>query len=369
VGLTVTLFMAAALVAGPDRLTNPVFGFVYVWVWVGLVPVSLLLGPVWVTLNPFRTLHLLGCRLARADPDQTAVSLPNRLAVWPATAGLAAFAWLELVAPDRATIPVLLLWATLHTMTMLIGTLFAGPKWIAAADPFEVYATTLAALAPWGRDPTGRLEARSPLANLAALQPRPGMVAFVAILLGSTAFDGLSGSTWWYRQTAATPLPGILLATLTLTGCVMVVLATYTAATTLAGRLAPRPDRRRHRWAGLFVHTLVPIALGYITAHYLSLLLLEGQRVAINASDPLGRGWNLFGTAGREVDARIVNHPAVFATLQAGAVVVGHLLGAVAAHRRALTAFPGRAAVTAQLPLLVVMVGYTIAGLLLLFTE
>jgi hypothetical protein len=75
-GLAVAAFMTMALLLGEDRLTNPIFGFVYVWLWVGLVPISLLLGPVWRTLNPLRTLHLLGCRLLGIDPDYATGQLP-----------------------------------------------------------------------------------------------------------------------------------------------------------------------------------------------------------------------------------------------------------------------------------------------------
>ena len=68
-GLAAFLYAGMALVAGADRLTNPIFGFVYILVWVGLVPVSLLLGPVWRTLNPLRTLHLLACRAVAPQPE------------------------------------------------------------------------------------------------------------------------------------------------------------------------------------------------------------------------------------------------------------------------------------------------------------
>ncbi|MEZ5202261.1 MAG: hypothetical protein R2742_13595 [Micropruina glycogenica] len=45
-------WMALALWFGQDRVTNPIFGFVFVWLWVGVVPLSLLLGPVWQRANP-----------------------------------------------------------------------------------------------------------------------------------------------------------------------------------------------------------------------------------------------------------------------------------------------------------------------------
>jgi hypothetical protein len=69
----------------------------------------------------------------------------------------------------------------------------------------------------------------------------------------------------------------------------------------------------------LLVHTLVPIALGYVTAHDLTLLILEGQRVLLNASDPLDRGLDLFGTRGRRIDSTIVGYRGLIGLIQAGA--------------------------------------------------
>lgn len=366
IGLAVAAFMAAALLFGPDLLTNPIFGFLYVWVWVGLVPVSLLVGPIWATLNPFRTLHLIGCRLLRTDPTRGLFTLSRRVGIWPAVGGLASFVWLELIAPDRATIPTVLFWVALYSVTMLFGTVLFGQRWIGAADPFEVYAATVAKLSPWARGVTGPIVARPPLANLRTLDPKAGTVTFIAVLLASTGYDGFSNSAVWYQWAAQTPIPGRPLGTLALAGFIVVVLGSYTAAVVLAGRVAGRHHRKL---PGLFAHTLVPIALGYVAAHYLTLLILEGQRVFINISDPLGRGWNLFNTAERGVDMSIVNYPSLIGSLQVGAVVAGHILGAITAHRQAVNLFPRRAAIIGQVPLLTVMVGYTVAGLLLLFAE
>ena len=52
---------------------------------------------------------------------------------------------------------------------------------------------------------------------------------------------------------------------------------------------------REAAWA--FVHSLVPIAMVYVVAHYLTFLVFEGQAISYLASDPLGQGWDLFGTA------------------------------------------------------------------------
>jgi len=363
-GLAAFGFTCLALLFGVDRLTNPVFGIVYVWVWVGLVPLSLLLGPVWRTLNPLRTLHLLACRALRTDPAAGLVTLPKGVGVWPAVAGVFAFVWLELVEPDRATLIVVQAWLALYVVLGLFGALLFGNRWFAAADPFEVYASLMARLSPIGRRTDGAIVVRRPLENLDGHQPRPGLVALVAVLLGSTAYDGFSNSTAWISWAQNSDYPQTLLGTVMLAGFVLLVFVTYSGATVLAGRLSH--TSRRHL-PGLFAHSVVPIALGYVVAHYFTLFVLEGQRTAILASDPLSRGWNLFGTGLLAPDTGITNHTVAIAVTKVAAVVTGHVLGVVSAHDRAVALFPRRSALAGQIPLLVVMVGYTVGGLLLLF--
>lgn len=365
-GLAVAGWATWALLAGPDDLTNPIFGFVYVWLWIGLVPVSLVFGAVWPTLSPGRTLHLVVCRVLRTDPDEGAFSLPDWVGVWPGVVGLFGFVYLELVAPDRTTISVLLLAAAAYVAGLACGAVLFGQRWFAAADPFEVYAKLMARLSVWGRDPQGTIVLRSPLASLASFVPAPGTVAFVTVLIGSTAFDGLSNSTGWISWVQQQPLEPITVASYSLVALVAVAAATFVAAARLGGRLVRSPLAGE---PGVFVHALLPIALGYVTAHYLTLFVFEGQRTLALWSDPLGRGWNVFGTATVEVSYAFAAYPAVIATIQAGAVVLGHVAGIVAAHDRAVEVSPtGRAAVS-QAPMVLVMVGYTGLALLLLFAQ
>ncbi|MGI3783243.1 MAG: hypothetical protein ACRYG2_20965, partial [Janthinobacterium lividum] len=108
--LVLFAWVALALSAGRDLLTNPAFGFVFVWMWVGLVPLSILLGPFWRVVNPLRTLHRLLCAVARTDPREGLAELPTRVGRWPGALLLAAFTWLELVQPDRTTLPVIRVW-------------------------------------------------------------------------------------------------------------------------------------------------------------------------------------------------------------------------------------------------------------------
>ena len=365
-GLATFLYAMVALLFGVDRLTNPIFGFIYILVWVGLVPISLLFGPVWRTLNPLRTIHLLLSKLLRQPPSKGLLEFPSWVGLWPAALGIFAFAWLELVAPDRATIPVLQAWIALYVVITMFGAVLFGDRWFAQGDPFEAYATLMSRLSPWGRRTDGRLVARRPLENLDGLRPLPGLVGLVAALLGSTAYDGFSNSSAWIGWAQNQDISITWLGTAALIVFILFVLVTYSGATILAGRLS---DSSRTALPGLFAHSLVPIVFGYVVAHYLTLFILEGQRTLIYLSDPLSNGANVFGTGLLAVNTGITNHSATIAVVQVAAVVFGHLLGVVSAHDRAVALFPRAKALAGQIPLLVVMVGYTCGGLLLLFSS
>ncbi len=366
VGLAAFLYAMVALMFGVDRLTNPIFGFIYILVWVGLVPISILLGPVWRTLNPLRTIHLLLSRLLRQPPSKGLLELPAGVGLWPATLGIFAFTWLELVAPDRATIPVLQAWIALYVVITLFGAILFGDRWFAQGDPFEAYATLMSRLSPWGRRIDGALVVRRPLENLDGMKPRPGLVGLVAALLGSTAYDGFSNSSTWIGWAQNQDISMTWHGTVALIVFILFVLITYSGATVLAGRLS---DSSRTSLPGLFAHSLVPIAFGYVVAHYLTLFILEGQRTLIYLSDPLSNGANIFGTGLLAVNTGITNHSTTIAVIQVLAVVCGHILGVVSAHDRAVALFPRAKALIGQLPLLVVMVAYTCGGLLLLFSS
>ncbi|MDP9418362.1 MAG: hypothetical protein M3P48_11175 [Actinomycetota bacterium] len=372
-GLALTAYIGAAVLLGPDLATNPAPRAVYVLFWVGLVPLSVLFGPVWRRLNPLRTLHLLLSSALRVAPHEGLLPLPRRLGYWPAAVGLFAFVWLELVFPDPAALSVIRTWFALYAGGHLIASALYGQRWFDRGDAFEVWSDAFGRLSVLGRRRDGRLVVRNPLDGMASRGPAPGLVAVVSVLLGSTAYDGLSSDPGWVSrlQTSGSPT---LLGTVGLLGVVLAVAAVYVTATLVAswlsaGRTTGTADgRRRHGAPGEFAHTLVPIALGYLVAHYYSLLVLEGQRALIQLSDPLGTGADVLGIGDRRVSSAPAA-PTLVATIQVGAVVAGHVLGVVLAHDRAVRLFPpGRRTFAAQLPLLAAMVAFTLFGLGLLFT-
>ncbi len=247
---------------------------------------------------------------------------------------------------------------------MLVGGALFGSTFYDKADPFEVYSTLMSKLSVWARDDDGPLVVRSPLANLSTVDVRPGLVAVVAVLFGSTAFDSFRDSTPWVRFVQTTDLSSVLLNNLALVGFCVLVGLVFTAGTMATG---VEPGSSRTLLPDRFAHSIVPIVAGYIVAHYLTYLVEVGPQTLIQASDPLSNGSNLFGTAGWSVNYPISYHPTALATAKVLAVVLGHVVGVVAAHDRALAVLPDRHRITGQLPLLVAMVAFTIGGLYLLF--
>ena len=355
-------FLLAAVV-GRDLLTNPVFGMFYVWWWVGLVPASVLLGPVWRAISPVRTINALLARLLGSDPDRGLYAYPARLGHWPAALGLFSFVWLELVYPFSTELGPVRLWCSAYLALMLLGGALFGSTFYEKADPFEVYSSLCAKLSVWGRR-GGRLVVRSPLANLDTVSPQPGLVAVVGVLFGSTAFDSFRDSLGWIRYTQTSEVPTFALDNLALLAfCVGValLLAAGSAATGVG------PGTRRRELPPLFAHSVVPIIVGYIVAHYVNYLVEVGWDTLVLASDPLSTGANWLGTGNLDRITWLSDHPTFLASLKVVAVVAGHVVGVVAAHDRAVRILPRRHQVTGQLPMLVVMIAFTVGGLYLLF--
>lgn len=367
-GLLLFGYLTWALVAGPDLVTNPVFGVFYVLVWVGIVPFSLLFGRVVRALSPMRTLHLGLSRLTGGDPSAGIMSYPTWLGYWPAAIGLFGFVWQELVNPNEAYLGSLRLWLAVYAAVMLVGAAVFGDEWLARADPFEAYSSLVAHLSPWGRIADGTLVVRSPLANLDGLTPRPGLLAALAVLFGSTAFDSYKDSVQWTKfvATHATNVEGFN--TVALLVFCLVIGVTFEIAARSTGVDRSNPDAvRRRDLPGLLAPSLVPIVVGYMTAHYLSYFVEQGQTTVIQLSDPMVNGSNLLDTGNWSVDYWLSFHPPLLATVKVLAVVLGHVVGVIAAHDRAIRVLPPRHHVTGQLGMLIIMVAYTGTGLYLLF--
>jgi hypothetical protein len=363
-GFAFFAYVVWAAVAGPDLLLNPTFGVVYVLLWVGLVPMSLLFGPFYKAVSPMRTIHLAFTKLTGGHPDEGIARLPAWVGLWPAALGLLAFVWLELVYPGSTYLSPVRLWFAAYIAIAIVGAAVFGSEWLEKADPFEVYSTLVGHLSVFGRTADGTLVLRSPLGNLDGVPPWPGLVGVVSVLFGSTAFDSFKDSNEWLRFTQSVSMSSTVLDFIALLVFCAVVGVTFSAATMATG---VQEGYGRRTLPGRFAHSVVPIIVGYIVAHYLSYFVEVGQQTVVQLSDPLGKGWNLLGTADWTVSYWLSTHPTFLAILKVLSVVTGHVLGVIAAHDRAIKLLPKRHQLTGQLPLLFVMVFYTVTGLYLLF--
>ena len=359
------VLVLVALLGPPSSSDNPAPTWFFVWFWVGLVPISLLFGPVWRLCNPLRTISGVLSRWLN-EGDEEPRRLPRAFGYRPATLSLFAFVWLELVYPEPDLPLTVFVFILLYALVHVSGGVRYGPEWFERGDGFEVYSSLIARLSPLGRRSDGRLVIRNPLDGLAALRNEPELVPVIGVILGSTAFDGLTRTQVWEGLSEkATGLGYLLLGTAGLVGEIAFVIVSYSWANVVSERLAGANPSNPLALGGRFVHSLVPIGIGYTVAHYFSLFVFQGQAGYLLASDPLGWGWNILGTADLRIDYAVVGTSTI-ALVQVGAIVAGHVLAVVAAHDRAVEILPEGAKRRAQYPLLAVMVVYTMLGIALL---
>jgi hypothetical protein len=351
-------------VFGKDLLINPIFGIFYVWIWVGVPVASLLFGRVWEAISPFRLISAGIARVSGGHPDEGVLTYPTRLGYWPAALGLFAFVWMELVYTHNVDLSPVRLWCGVYLGLMIIGGALFGDTFFARADPFEVYSSLVAQVSVWGRR-DGRLVLRSPLANLDTTPAVPGLIGVVAVLFGSTAFDAFRDSSRWLTFIQGNGWSTYLQNNLGLIGfCLLagLVLGVACVATGVG------PEQSRLQLPSQFAFSVIPIVVGYIVAHYLSFFVENGTLTLTQFSDPLSNGSNLFGTAGLSVPYWLSYHPTFLADTKVVAVVVGHVVGVVSAHERAIKLLPKKHQLTGQIPLLAAMICFTVGGLYLLFS-
>jgi hypothetical protein len=377
-GLAVTGIVVVSAFAGTtDTATNLAPTFVWVAFWVAVPLASVVLGDFYTALDPWRTIaRVAGAAwraLGRAPREFHAY--PERVGRWPAAAGLVLIGWMELVWVRRDDPRALGLVILAYGAIQLAGMSRYGIEaWRRNADPFAVYTHVLSHAAPVVVEDR-RVSLRAPLSGLPALAAGAGTVAVLVALIGTTSYDGLSRGTLWTKLVPdlgnlwndlgiGSQLGTEITGTIGLCVALGIVAGVYRVGVTGMQRMS-----RGNEGALLgarFAHTLVPIAVAYVVAHYFSLVALQGQALASLASDPLGNGANIFGTASVTVDYALLSAGTIWA-VQVIALVAGHVGGLILAHDRALTTYADhRRAMRSQRFMLVVMVGFTSLGLWLL---
>ena len=352
--------------------------FVYVIFWLGFAAVSVLLGDVFKAFNPWRALARAAAgaaKLARGGSLPAPLPYPERLGRWPAAAGILAFTWMELAATDGDMPRNVAIAALVYSaLTWIAMALYGIDRWIERGEAFSVYFNLFSRVSVWerrGRD----VGIRRALSGLAALQPLPGTVPLLAVMIGSVTFDGAAESSPWtdiapdmsefFQDLGLSPETALMVTyTIGLLVAIGLVYGFYRLG--VAGARTVGGGFSADRLANGFVHSLVPIAFVYAAAHYMTLLLFQGQAIWFLASDPLGEGDDFFGTADRAIDYSVIGANATW-YWQVGFVVAGHVAALTLAHDRALALYrEAREAVRSQYWMLGIMVGFTTLALWLL---
>ena len=376
-------FLAALVLAGffgsRDPVANPLPTMIWTIWWVCFTIIQAVAGPLWPHLNPWSGI----LALLRRGGNPPAIALPDRLGYGIAILQFAVFAWFELIDlapndPDRLAVAV-----SAYVLLNFLGALTFGERdWMARAEPFSIFFGLIGRLSPIERETIGQDRTRISLVwpgrTLVDNPPLPlSAVLFLLLTLSTVTFDGLSRTFLWLGAIGINPLefPGrsamTWSGTLGLIGTFVALSGAFLICVVIGTAMAGK----RNNWpeaAGRLVYSIVPIALAFQAAHYLTNVLVDGQNAAIAISDPYARGWDLFGTSGWHTTTSFLNTldgvTLIFNT-QTLAIALGHVVGIVMAHLIAMRLFnrPGKAIIS-QIPLAALMVFYTGFGRWLLAT-
>ncbi len=398
--LSVVLFLVVVIAGLVGLQSGFNFAPTFVWVtwWVGFSFFTALVGNLWPLLNPWSVLFDWAEGLARRvgfrDELELGEPYPEGFGIWPAVGLYLVFVWTENVFSGSYVPRNIALFALGYTLITLYGMAFFGKEtWLRHGEAFSVFFGLLGRFAPTEvrvKDPGvcqgcdgcepgrcvncyGCFRRAAPEARELNLRPPavglglperalPGGAAFVIVVLAGVTFDGLLETPLWLEILRLTPITqtlGVMLLPLLFLGI-------YLGFVQLSRVLGGGGEAGFGQFAAAYAFSLVPIAIAYQMAHYYTYLLIQGQMIISLISDPLGWGWNLFGTAGFEPRYGIVGAGFVWYS-QVALIVIGHVIAVYLAHSISLRLLrdPGRA-FRSQLPMLVLMVLYTITSLWIL---
>jgi hypothetical protein len=370
--------VVTGLSGAPDALRNPSAYLVWIYLWVGLVLVTGLVGNVWRLLNPFAALYDLGAALCRTPRPRT--QLPARLGIWPAAILFLGIAWLEL-GSGQASVPHVIAGAAIgYTVLTLAGmAVFGRDSWLQHCEALTVLFGIVSRFAPLevNRDERGNVVEAwvRPWGTglLAPVTPGWDRIVFVILMLSNLAFDGIEATPPWFAIASTQPAVAVALGpswrvvvySAGLAGLALVFLAVFVVFMRLVIYFGVTEVDRLAAMTS-FALTLVPIALAYDLAHNYTYLVVQGQALIPLLADPLAKGWNLLPTRGYQPSWALAG-PATVWLMQVVLIVIGHVLAVYLAHLRSLQWFrTARNAVLSQYPMLVLMVAYTMTSLWIL---
>ncbi|PCI43721.1 MAG: hypothetical protein COB51_11190 [Moraxellaceae bacterium] len=384
------LVLACGIWGQQDAFHNIAPTFVWVIGWIGLVFIFALIGDFWPLINPWLSLAIFarwGCirYLPKNIQRQGSTWFENRgeASAWCCVISLGVFFWLELIWPyseKPINTAIILL---IYSVYLWGGMLFFGiGNWLERGDLFTNIFGVFGRFSPLAVQ-SKTLRLRLPGSGLVTHQPASfARSMFVIVLLAMVSFDGILETVWWQGvlQSIAqsqflrpTLLSGqrygvdllMLIKTIAFVGFPLLLMAIFMLfckfSSVVSGTKMPVMESVGH-----YVYALVPIALAYHITHYASYLLIAGQQMIPLGSDPFGFGWNLLNTQHYRLDLSIVNAKMIW-ILAIFSVVVGHVIAVILAHVRALEIHQNRSvALLSQLPMLMLMIAYTLLSLWIL---
>ncbi len=342
----------------------PIFFWSITLLWFAYA--NALFGGLWEKLNPFKT--IAAWTLKGTEPLFT---YPKKLGYFPAILFYYIIMWVELFSGSLAGSAVFLSIALqVYLLLTLLGVfLFGEEKWFTYGDFFSVFFGVIGKFAPLSLE-RERVSLSLPGERLIHTEEKePTLILFILFFLASTAFDGLRETSAWVDLILSLPrtfsIHFSLISQMILFLSPFIFYCVYLSTAWAMKKISG--DLRSATEIGLrFIPSFVPIAITYSIAHYAGVLFIDVQYLIPLLSDPFALGWNLFNTADYSVNIAPLSAQALW-NLQISAIIFGHVLSAYIAHRIARCTFTTKQAVIrGQLPMMALMVFYTVFGLWIL---
>lgn len=353
--------LVAGLIGADVTSDNILPVTLYVIVWVGALIVSGVVGDLWGAVNPIATLAQGAEAIARRMGFR--LRQPPVCGQWPAAVGLLVFLFYELAHPSGAEPRTLGYLLAVHLLFSLGAAAVWGAEWVVEHEPFSALFRWTGSIGAVFRRDDGSVGLRPPMSGLARMPVVASTAVALLVVLGGTTYDGFSESQLARRLLGQpTGWNGALLRLLVLVASIVIISAFYALGVWWTSRVTGMTVTQA---ATAFAPSLVPIVFGYAVAHYFQLLVDESQTFVFRLSDPLGRGWDLFGGSDGLINFNLISVDLV-AWLQVLAILFGHIGAVMVAHDRSIELFDVGHSLRSQFAMLLVMVAYSTLGLWLL---
>lgn len=368
--LLLLLIVVAGFIGKQGSTFNIAPTFVWILFGVGMTYLSAFIGNIWQVINPWKNIFEVFEKIA-GRALSLRIEWPKSFGLWPALILFFAYRWIENVYPDAADPSSLAVVIVAYSVVTFWGMFtFGKENWLKYGDPFAVFFGFLSRFSITESRKVGgkkELNLRPPAVGLFdGVGAGVSQMFFVLFMLSSVAFDGAKVTPVWNVFSLflleKVGLSLIIVNSMGLLLLLLIFVTIYLVFSALV-RLFARSREKVGTLGYRFVFSLLPIAIVYEVAHFVTLLFVEGQRAIYLISDPFGWGWNLFGTAAYKISYQVINLKSLW-HWQVGLIVVGHIIAVYIAHIIAIHLFHDRRrAMVSQYPMLALMVLYTVFSL------